>query len=190
MLTALYNASLAGITDGAAKTRGIAVGNAAAAAMIAARTADGRFGTPGFLHRHNAGCLAAVLPTFGNDPNAWVKDVKPFLIKGASQFRSDGPYDLTSPKYAREFNEVKTVGSASAPLTDRSPVQTNAALYWAENLPRTWNRIFNLLSAWRACRSSTTHACSPSSISRLRERCSAVWDEKGHHCSAADHGDP
>ncbi len=41
-LLALYNSTLAGIADGAAKTRGIAVGDAAAAAMIAARTADGR----------------------------------------------------------------------------------------------------------------------------------------------------
>ena len=45
-----------------------------------------------------------MLPAFGNDPNAWVKDVKPFLIKGASQFRSSGPYERTSRKYAREFN--------------------------------------------------------------------------------------
>jgi hypothetical protein len=40
----LYDTSLAGIADGSAKTRGIAVGEAAAAAMIAARTDDGRFG--------------------------------------------------------------------------------------------------------------------------------------------------
>ncbi len=58
-LLALYNSTLAGITDGAAKTRGIAVGDAAAAAMIAARTADGRFGTPGFPYRHDPGRLAS-----------------------------------------------------------------------------------------------------------------------------------
>ena len=80
---------------------------------------------------------------FGNDPNAWVKDVKPFLIKGASQFRSAGPYELKSRKYAREFEEVKSVGSATS--TTRTADQTNAALYWAENPPRTWNRILNSL---------------------------------------------
>jgi hypothetical protein len=37
-LQALYDVTLAGIPDGSAKTRGIAVGDAAAAAMIAART--------------------------------------------------------------------------------------------------------------------------------------------------------
>ncbi len=40
-LTAHYNASLAGIPNGTSKSRGIAVGEAAAAAMIASRTADG-----------------------------------------------------------------------------------------------------------------------------------------------------
>ena len=44
VLDAQYAASLAAIPDGSAKTRGIAVGEAAAAAMIAARTDDGRFG--------------------------------------------------------------------------------------------------------------------------------------------------
>ena len=143
-LQPLYEGTLAGIPDGPAKTRGIAVGEAAAAAMIAARTADGRFGPFRFPEVFTAGKWRVPLPGGANDPNAWVKDVKPFLIKRASQFRSSGPYDLTSRKYAREFDEVKTVGSASAPITARSLDQTNAALYWAENPPRTWNRIAEL----------------------------------------------
>ena len=122
-----------------------------------------------------------MLPTFGNDPNAWVKDVKPFLIKGASQFRSDGPYDLTSPKYAREFNEVKTVGSASAPLTDRSLVQTNAALYWAENPPRTWNRIFNSLSASEGVSLVDNARLFAELYLTIADTFIAVWDEKGHY---------
>ena len=56
-LKTLYDGSLAGIADGAAKTGGIAVGHAAAAAMIKARTGDGRFGTPGF--------------PVGDDPGEW-----------------------------------------------------------------------------------------------------------------------
>ena len=117
VLTALYNASLAGISDGTAKTRGIAVGNAAAAAMIAARTADGRFGLSGFLTGTTPGVWRPVLPAFGNDPNAWVKDVKPFLIKKASQFRSSGPYELTSRKYARSSRRSRR----SARPRPRSP---------------------------------------------------------------------
>jgi hypothetical protein len=148
--------------------------------MIAARTADGRFGTPGFLTGTTPGAWRPVLPAFGNDPNGWVKDVKPFLIKGASQFRSDGPDNLTSRKYAREFEEVKTYGTAA--LTGpRTTDQTNAALYWAENPPRTWNRVVNTLS--------TTHGVSLVENARLfaelyltvADTFIAVWDEKAHY---------
>jgi hypothetical protein len=48
-LTGLYNTALAAIPDGPAKTGGINAGAAAANAMIAARTGDGRFGAPAFL---------------------------------------------------------------------------------------------------------------------------------------------
>ena len=43
-LATRYEDSLAGIPDGRSKAKGIAAGNAAAEAMIAARQGDGRFG--------------------------------------------------------------------------------------------------------------------------------------------------
>jgi hypothetical protein len=140
-----YAASLAGVPDGPAKTRGIAVGEAAAAAIIAARTDDGRFGPFRFPVGDAPGMWRPVLPAFVNDPNAWLKDVQPFLIRSASQFRSDGPLRLTSREYARELAEVQTLGSATS--TSRSAEQTLAARYWAENPPATWNRIVRTISA-------------------------------------------
>ena len=178
-LLALYNSTLAGIADGAAKTRGIAVGDAAAAAMIAARTADGRFGTPGFLTGTTPGAWRPVLPAFANDPNAWVKDVKPFLTRSASQFRSSGPYELTSRKYAREFEEVKSVGSATS--TTRTADQTYASLYWAENPPRTWNRILNSLSASRGVSLVENARLFAEVYLTVADAFIAVWDEKAHY---------
>jgi hypothetical protein len=144
-LDAQYAASLATIPDGTAKTRGIAVGDAAAAAMIAARTDDGRFGSFTFSIGSAAGAWRPTLPAFVNDPNAWLKYVKPFLIRSASDFRSKGPYELTSRRYAKEFAEVKSLGSATS--TTRTADQTLAARYWAENPPATCSRIFRTLSA-------------------------------------------
>jgi PAP2 superfamily len=179
-LQPLYEGTLAGISDGPAKTRGIAVGEAAAAAMIAARTGDGRFGPFRFPEGFMPGDWRVPLPGGANDPNAWVKDVKPFLIESASQFQSSGPYDLKSRKYAREFEEVKTLGTA-ATTGLRTADQTHAALYWAENPPRTWNRIFNSLS--------TTYSLSLVQNARLfaelyltvADAFIAVWDEKAHY---------
>ena len=88
---ALYDSSLAAISDGPAKTGGINAGEAAAAAMIAARTNDGRFGPFRFTIGTTPGAWRPTPPGFANDPNAWLKDVKPFLIESSSQFRSEGP---------------------------------------------------------------------------------------------------
>jgi hypothetical protein len=128
VLSAQYAASLLTIPDSTSKTRGIAVGEAAAAAMIAARTADGRFGAPGFPTGPGAGVWRPVLPSFVNDPNGWLRDVKPFMIQSSSQFRSKGPYRLKSRKYTREFNQVKELGQDTS--TERAADQTHAALYW------------------------------------------------------------
>ena len=42
---------------------------------------------------------------------AWAGDVTPFTMKSTSQFRTEGPLDLTSPEYAAEFNQVKAKGA-------------------------------------------------------------------------------
>ena len=178
-LQAMYDATLAGIPDGTAKTRGIAVGDAAAAAMIAARTADGRFGLFRFLSGSGPGVWKPVLPAFGSDPNAWVRDVKPFLIESASQFRSKGPYKLKSPRYAREFNEVKSVGALNS--TTRSADQTHSALYWAENPPRTWNRIINMVSAANGVSLVDNARLFAEIYLGVADAFIAVWDEKAHY---------
>jgi len=178
VLDAQYAVSLAMVPDGSQKTRGIAVGEAAAAAMIAARTDDGRFGAFRFSVGTVPGSWRPVFPAFANDPNAWLKDVKPFLIQNASDFRSKGPHSLTSKAYAREFDEVKSLGSASS--TTRTAEQTLAARYWAENPPATWSRIFRTLSA--------QHGLAPAENARMfamlyltaADSLISVWDDKAY----------
>jgi PAP2 superfamily len=173
-----YATSLATIPDGSSKTRGIAVGNAAAAAMIAARTDDGRFGPFRFDVGAGAGLWKPVLPAFTNDPFAWLKDVKPFLIQNASQFRSDGPLPLTSRKYAREFDEVKSLGSAGS--TVRTADQTLAARYWAENPPGTWSRIFRTLAAQEGLSLVENARFFATLYLTAADALIGVWDDKAH----------
>jgi hypothetical protein len=178
-LQALWEATLAGIADGDAKVRGIAVGDAAATAMIAARTRDGRFGLFRFLNGSTPGAWRPVLPAFATDQAAWLKDVKPFLLDRASLFRSSGPYELTSRRYAREFAEVKSVGSVAS--TARTADQTHAALYWAENPPRTWNRIFNTLSTAKGLSLVDNARLFAELYLTAADALIAVWDEKAHY---------
>jgi hypothetical protein len=177
-LDALYAASLGGMPDGPRKTHGIAVGEEAAAAMIAARTDDGRFGGFRFAVGFGAGVWRPVLPAFVNDPNAWLKDVKPFLIKDASQFRTDGPLARTSHRYARELEEVKSLGALTS--SERTADQTHAARYWAENPPATWSRIFRTLSAQQGLTLVENARLYAMLYMTAADALISVWDDKAH----------
>ena len=177
-LDALYAASLSGIPDGEPKTRGIAVGEQAAAAMIAARTNDGRFGAFRFAIGSGSGVWRPVLPAFVNDPAAWLKDVKPFLIEDPEQFRSKGPLELTSHRYARELDEVKSFGLLTS--TERTADQTHAARYWAENPPATWSRVFRTLSAQQGLTLVENARLYAMLYMTAADALIAVWDDKAH----------
>jgi hypothetical protein len=174
-LAARYAASLALIPDGSAKRGGIAVGEAAAWAMIAARTEDGRFGPYRFPVGAAPGSWRPVLPAFANDPNAWVKDVEPFLGKDPEQFRSHGPYDLGSRRYAREFEEVKLLGSQTS--TERSDDQTDAARFWAEG-PMIITRLARDLSARFGLSVADAARMYAMEYLTAADTLIAVWDDK------------
>jgi hypothetical protein len=139
-LQAAYDASLAGIPDGAPKAAGIEVGTMAADAMLA-EGHDGRvfisctFGTfvPGVWQPLPGPSGPAC------DPSPWVKDAVPFLVKSATQFRTPGPLALTSAAYTAEFNEVKAVGSLTS--STRTAAQSHAAAFWQTNPAANYNAI-------------------------------------------------
>jgi hypothetical protein len=167
------------IPNGAAKTGGINAGHAAAQAMIAARTGDGRFGPFRFdATGDEPGEWRPVLPAFVNDPNAWLKDVKPFLIESADQFRTKGPWPLTSPQYAREFNEVKSIGALNS--TTRTQYQTDAALYWAVHPPATWSRIVRGLDLQEGLSVADAARLYAQLYLTAADAFIAVWDDKAH----------
>ena len=141
-----YDASLAAIPPGPAKQGGIATGNDAADRMIYVRRHDGRFGAFRFSVGTLAGQWRPVLPMFVNDPGAWLKDVRPFLIKNSSQFGGPGPDELTSRRYAKEFDEVKAIGAIKS--TTRTADQTAAAQFWGvPNAIATWSSLYRNIAA-------------------------------------------
>jgi hypothetical protein len=140
-----YDASLAAIPDGPAKTGGIAVGQAAATAMLAARANDGRNGPFTFVPGTAPGAWRTSPPLFLVDPTPWVGYVTPFLLPNAEMLRSDGPNALRSRAYARDFNEVKSLGSLTS--TTRTPDQTMAAIFWQAQPGGLWGGVMRSLSA-------------------------------------------
>ncbi|GAA3719958.1 vanadium-dependent haloperoxidase [Nonomuraea antimicrobica] len=145
-LTAQYDQALTAIPDGRSKQRGIAVGSRTADAMITARENDGAFGDQTWPVGTRPGQWRPTPPTYASD-GAWVASLKPFLIPSASMFRTSGPPALTSKRYARDFNEVKTVGAANS--TVRTADQTQAAIWWHDRHLAEWEIKRQLVTTQR-----------------------------------------
>ena len=149
---AAYAAALAAIPDGQAKAQGIAVGQAAAAAILDLRANDGAVGP--FL---NFDCPQETRPgEYQCTPGTpfivferW-ENVTPFVLKDSSQFRPGPPYAVDRKKYSADFNEVKSLGGDGVTTPSaRTADQTEIALYWWESSPLKWNRIARIVSADR-----------------------------------------
>ena len=148
----LYTAALALVPDGQPKLDGVAVGQAAAAAIIALRANDGseqpmtdfdypqgtepgewRF-TPDFPFPFAFGT------TWG--------EVTPFVLHRSKQFMPPPPYRLKSARYAADYDEVKRLGGNNNPtISERTDDQTEIGLFWLESSPLAWNRLARAVSA-------------------------------------------
>jgi hypothetical protein len=139
LIDAAYADALARVEEGLAKTSGIAVGKASAAATLRRRQLDGanRAAEPLYVPKQVVGDYQFTAPfDFALFPG-W-RHITPFAID-LSEHRVRGPLPLSDALYARDFNEVKTVGRAAS--TTRTPEQTEIARFWYEDSPLGWNRI-------------------------------------------------
>ena len=138
-LDAARDASLAahGLTE---SDPGVAFGEAVAEVILALRSTDGSAqaqfpytapgaGTPGVWVP--VGPAPPVLPGWGN--------VTPWVLRNLSQFQPDGPPPLHSRRYARDYNEVKELGSLTSPT--RTDEQTEIARFWLASPTAIWNGV-------------------------------------------------
>ena len=130
-----YQAALSKIADGAAKNSGIAVGEQAAAAVLVARADDGAVAVETYRPQTSTGVyVPTVLPAAPHWPQR-----KPWLMSNPAQFRPGPPPALTSPLWARDFNEVKALGGKSS--SRRTAEQTQIASFWEATLPPVFTGI-------------------------------------------------
>jgi hypothetical protein len=130
ILDPALTASLAQIPDGPAETDGVAVGRQVADELIALRAGDG-FRAPVTYTPPNPPIPGVWLPTAPTPPiGPYLGLMDPFSLDRADQFRPKGPPPLDSRRWARDYNEVKQIGSATS--TTRTADQTLAARFWGE----------------------------------------------------------
>jgi hypothetical protein len=122
--------SLASIPDGRAETDGVSVGEQVADQLIALRAGDG-FRAPVTYTPPNPPIPGVWLPTAPTPPiGPYLGLMDPFSLESGDQFRPAGPPPLDSRRWARDYNEVKEIGSATSKT--RTAEQTLAARFWAE----------------------------------------------------------
>ena len=142
---AAYTAALAKVPDGPAKTQGIALGQASAAATLAKRATDNSTKGP-FLNKN---CPPAGQPgAYQCTPErpfvafeAWA-NVTPFVLQDNTQFRPGPPFPATGPKAKADLDEVKRLGGdGKTTPSARTDDQSEIALFWMESSPLKWSRI-------------------------------------------------
>jgi hypothetical protein len=139
-LDAARAVSLAAIPDGPAKAQGILVGEAAAAAMLAKRANDGA--VPPQFHVPGPPAPGVWQPTPGCPPAGGIllhwRNLAPFGLAGSAQFRAAPPPALDSRRYARDYQEVLDVGSATS--AQRPPDRADVARFFAAaSAVAAWN---------------------------------------------------
>ena len=114
------------------------------------RTGDGRGANVPYTYPTSPepGVWIPTPPAFVPPATPWVGQMVPFTMQSASQFLPvNGPPDLGSRQWAREYNEVKLLGAANSSV--RTPAQTEIALFWTANPVATYFGAFGQLAVDR-----------------------------------------
>jgi hypothetical protein len=119
--------SLSKIPDGQAERKGIKLGGAAAATMVASRVDDGRNTQVSYNKPAEAGIWQ---PPASGMAVPWLGFVKPLVLP--KPITVDGPDPIDSAAYATDFNEVKRLGSRTS--TERTTAQTETAKFYSANI--------------------------------------------------------
>jgi|KBSMisStandDraft_5_1062788.scaffolds.fasta_scaffold51962_1 PAP2 superfamily len=120
--------------NSAAIASGRAWGQTVADAILTWRSTDGFTpAPPPFLGGTAVGEWRPTPPGFASGAVPQFAYMTPWAILSPSQFRPAGPPALTSDRYARDFNETKTMGNLLS--STRTPDQTVYAWFWASATP-------------------------------------------------------
>jgi hypothetical protein len=143
-LDSQYTASLAAVADGGDKTAGVAVGEAAAMAVISARQGDGLEASISYTPGSGPGAWIPTPPAFAAGVVPWLGQMRPFTMKAAADFLPNGPTALNSEDWKRDYNLTRIYGGTNS--TIRSAAETEIGVFYTENTGQQYARMFNTLA--------------------------------------------
>ncbi len=140
---AAYEASMAAIPNGRAKTEGIAVGEAAAKAVLAARAGDNFYNNARYANPAADPGVWQAVPAATPYATAGANDeamafTMPLTAPSPGARRIKPPPRLTSGRYWRDFEETKAFGALTS--TIRTPAMTDVVQFWTESGFTLWSR--------------------------------------------------
>jgi hypothetical protein len=140
-IDAFFQSSLAQIGSGFRVDLGIAFGRRVANAVLANRAQDGaNQPAPVFTPFTGPGEYQLTAPTFAPAGFTQTANVRPFVLRDASQFRAAAPPALDSTEYANDFNETKLFGEKTSAV--RTADETALANFWgAAPVWVVWNQV-------------------------------------------------
>jgi hypothetical protein len=135
IIDSIYKESLASVPDNDSKIAGIDAGKNAAEAVLKYRESDIIDAEDTYRPYTIPGVY---VPTIIPAVPMW-SHRKPWLMDSPSQFRPGPPPSLTSEVWARDYNEIKNIGSKNS--TARTVEQTDIARFWETTLPPVYHNI-------------------------------------------------
>lgn len=179
-LDSALNTALQNVSNGEAKRKGIALGEAAAQAVVGKRSSDGAGANPisPIAPSTVPGIYQAVPPFDFMFAPHW-NVLQPFALKQPNQFRSAQLPALSSTAYAAAFNEVKSVGQAGS--TTRTPDQTAFAKFWYEFSEAGWNRVARVAAESKKLNMLEAARLFALTDMAIADAYIAGWDSKLHY---------
>ena len=172
-----YQASIAAVpASGDAIAGGIAVGDAAANAVLAARAGDHRNDPEleGYTPGNGPGVWMPTPPAFANPQTPFLQFVTPFGYDDPARFRPHAPPALDSGTYTEDYNESRDLGRSTG--TNRTAEQSATALFWSPSASALWSA--NIRSLARSMDLLTAARFEAIGIASVTNALIATWDAK------------
>ncbi|WP_329391235.1 vanadium-dependent haloperoxidase [Streptomyces sp. NBC_01716] len=178
-LDSAYAGSLAKIPEGSAKSQGVAFGKRAADHLVELREGDGRFAPVKFTATPAPGVWRPTPPARLPFLDTWLGELRPLTLTSPDQFRPGKPPALSSARYARDVNEVKSMGAKTG--SARTAHQTETALFFGGNLVVQLQSAFRDYTARHHFRIAETARMFAAANASATDAAIAAWDAKLHH---------
>lgn len=134
-IEAAVQSALSGVPDDAARASQLAAGERAARRVLQAREGEMPAGADTYRPHTTPGMY---VPTTTLAALPWPQR-KPWLLQRADQFRPGPPPALTSARWARDYNEMKSLGGRDS--QQRTAEQSNTGRFWDYSLPAIYHGV-------------------------------------------------